>query len=184
MAKCLICQSKKGKRKCIVKDGYICSSCCGQSRKESTCVSCSYYKKPNPERKYKDIPSYTPMQMDANMELQNYSDSIEGALCKFDHEVNQSINDNVAINIIELLIDKYHFKEEIIKFDNDLIRNGFHSVDKAIKDDFINVPREKLVKILGVIHFVAKRRSEGGREYLQIIDDYVGERIGPGIRFI
>ena len=32
MAKCLICNSRKGKRKCKAKNGFICSLCCGKNR--------------------------------------------------------------------------------------------------------------------------------------------------------
>jgi hypothetical protein len=184
MAKCPICNSRKGKRKCLVADGYICSLCCGQTRKEGICNSCSFYKEPGLKRKYNEVPSYTPKQMEANFELQECSNTIEGAICAFDQEVEHRINDDVAIRIIELLLDKYHFKDEVMKFDNDLVENGFHRVNKAIENDLSKVSQEKLVKIVGVIHFVAKRRSRGGREYLKVINDYVGERIGTGVRVL
>jgi hypothetical protein len=122
--------------------------------------------------------------MEASIELQQYSNAIEGALCAFDREMEYKIKDDVAIRIIELLLDKYYFKDQMIQFDNDLIKEGFTHINKAIEDDLSKVPGEKLVKTLGVIRFVAKRRSRGGREYLTVINDYVGERIGPGVSVI
>lgn len=43
MAKCTICLSRKGKRKCLVTHTFICNLCCGQIWKEHTCSSCSYF---------------------------------------------------------------------------------------------------------------------------------------------
>lgn len=58
MAKCIICSTKKGKRKCQITDGMICSLCCGNTRIEETCSECTYYQKP--KRKYNEVPSYSP----------------------------------------------------------------------------------------------------------------------------
>jgi len=46
------------------------------------------------------------------------------------------------------------------------------------------VSNEIIVKILGVIRFVAKRRTKYGREYMNIIHQYVGQRIDTGIRIL
>ncbi|MBI5590846.1 MAG: hypothetical protein HY881_10225 [Deltaproteobacteria bacterium] len=182
--KCPLCNSRKGKRKCLIADGCICSLCCGQTRNEDACQSCSFYKEPGLRRKYNEVPSYTTRQMEANAELQTYSNVIEGAICSFDHQTDNTINDTIAIGIIELLLDRYHFKDEIIKFDSELVQNGFDYVNKAIEKDLSDIPSENIVKVLGVIHFVAKRRTSGRREYLKIINDYVGEHIGPGARVL
>jgi hypothetical protein len=184
MAKCPICNARKGKRKCLAADGHICTLCCGQTRKDEICQSCSFYKPPGLMRKYKEIPSYTPKQMAESMELQEYSNAIEGAISAFDRKTEYKINDDVAIRVIELLLDKYHFKDEILTFDNELVEKGFFHVNKAIEDDLAEVHIEELIKVLGVIYFVAKRRSLGGREYLRIVNNYVGETIGPGFRVL
>ncbi len=94
------------------------------------------------------------------------------------------INDTVAIRIIELLLDKFHFNDEILKFENELIQNGFDHVNQTIENDLPDVPRETIIRVLSVIHFVAKRRTTGRREYMKIINDYVGERVAPGLRVL
>lgn len=43
MAKCLVCNSQKGKRQCIWKKGFICSPCCGITREQEFCTDCPYY---------------------------------------------------------------------------------------------------------------------------------------------
>lgn len=118
------------------------------------------------------------------MGLQDCSNTIEGAICAFDHETGNKMSDEIPIGIIELLMDKYYFKEEITTFDNELVEKGFYHVNEAIEDNLEEMPVERLVKVLKTLHFVAKRRSRGGREYLKIVNDYVGPRIGPGIRFM
>ncbi len=50
--------------------------------------------------------------MDGNMELESYGNSIEGALCAYDIENERKLNDSDAIRIVDLLIDKYYFRDE------------------------------------------------------------------------
>ena len=47
-----------------------------------------------------------------------------------------------------------------------------------------NVDSEVIVKTLGVIRFVAKRRTNTGKEYMNIIHQFVGTRVDTGIRII
>lgn len=122
--------------------------------------------------------------MEASIELQGYSNAIEGAICAFDQETKQTMDDTIPIRVLELLLDQYHFQDDRLVFENDRLMKAFHYVNKVIETDLSEVPTDKLVKVLGVIHFVAKRRSRGGREYLQVINKYVGPRIAPGVRLM
>ncbi len=182
MAKCLICNSRKGKRKCLTADGMICSLCCGTTRTEEACSGCVFYKKP--KRKYNEVPAYSTAEMVDNVELETYGNSIEGALCTYDRENDGELDDSDAIRIIELLIDNYHFKDQKMDQEDPIIVNGVKHVEKAIREDLKNVENEKLVKVLGVIRFVARRRTKTGREYMTIIHQYIGQRIGSGMRIL
>lgn len=182
MVKCSICKSKRGKRKCLIVDGLICSQCCGSTRTEEACLECAYYQKPR--RKYNEVPAYSVSEMDGNMELESYGNSIEGALCAYDFEIDGKLKDSDAIKIIEMLIDKYHYQDKEFAQENEIIVNGVNHVDKAIIEDLKDVGNDEIVKVLGVIRFVAKRRTQIGREYMNIIHQYVGQRVGPGIRVL
>jgi hypothetical protein len=182
MAKCLICNSRKGKRQCLIADGLICSLCCGNTRTEATCSKCVFYQKP--KRRYEEVPRYSVSEMDGNMDLQSYGNAIEGALCAYDIETEGKLNDSDAIRIIELLIDKYHFQDQKMDDDHQIIVNGVDFVDKSIKEDFKDVEDQEVVRVLGVIRFVAKRRTRIGREYMTVIHQYVGQRIGSGLRVL
>ena len=182
MAKCSICNSRKGKRKCLIADGLVCSLCCGNTRTEEACSECVFYQKP--KKKYNEVPAYSVSEMDGNMELESYGNSIEGALCAYDIENEGKLNDSDAIRIIELLIDKYHFHDQEIEQEHQTVVNGVNYVDKSIREDLKDVENEKIVKVLGVIRFVAKRRTKTGREYMNVIHQYVGQRVGSGIRIL
>jgi hypothetical protein len=59
---------------------------------------------------------------------------------------------------------------------------GVECVDRAITEDLDGVNQETLAKVLGVIRFVARRRTRLGREYMQVIHQFVGLAVVPGIR--
>jgi len=182
MAKCPICDSRKGKRKCLIIEGLICSLCCGGTRKEEACSGCRFYQKP--KRKYNEVPAYSVSEMDGNMELEIYGNSVEGALCAYDIELGNILNDSDAIRIIEILMDIHHFGDQQIDADSQIIANGVHFVELSIREDLADVSNEVIIKILGVIRFVARRRTNTGREYMKIIHQYVGQRVGSGVRLL
>ena len=182
MAKCSLCNSRKGKRRCLISDTMICSLCCGESRSKDRCAGCSYYHKP--KRKYNEVPKFTTIQMEKDTELADYANVIEGALCSYDIELENKLKDKDVIKILELLLDKYHFLDKKAEIDDQLIISGFDCVEKAITKDLPNIEKEILVKTLGVIRFVASRRTKLGREYITIIHQYVGQRLDTGIRVL
>ncbi|TAN47134.1 MAG: hypothetical protein EPN21_18430 [Methylococcaceae bacterium] len=184
MAKCRLCNLRQEKRKCHLVQGMICSLCCGQKRNKVECEGCVFYKEADPRKKYSGIPRYTPQEMDGDFGLQDYSNAIEGSLCAFDSETGNKMKDESAIKILELLLDKYHFKEETTEFSDNFIEQGFAQVKATIDMDLRHVPEEEIVKILSAIRFVADRRAQGGRDYLAIIHKYVGKRVAAGVRIL
>jgi len=182
MAKCPICNSKKGKRKCLISNSIICSLCCGNIRKADTCLECAFYQKP--KRKYNEVPAYSVSEMDGNSDFESYGNAVEGALCSYDIKNGNILIDSDAIKTIELLMDMYHFKDNAIEEDSLIIANGVKYIDSVIREDLKDIDNEVIVKILGVIRFVAKRRTKTGREYMEVIHQYVGQRIGSGIRVL
>jgi hypothetical protein len=120
--------------------------------------------------------------MEASDELQNYSSAIEGAIGTFDNQTGKKIRDEVPIIIYRKLLDKYYFKDDKIIFESELLENGFNHVESVIECDLKGVDEEKLVKVLGVLHFIANRRTRGHREYLAVLEQFIGARVGPGMR--
>lgn len=184
MTKCPVCSSRKGKRKCLVTKTIICSVCCGETRKSDTCEGCSHYQASSLKRRYSDVPSYSPKIMDENFHLQDYSNVIESTLCAFDNANDNRVTDEMVIRILELLLDKYHFKDNTVHTDDNLLWQGFQQIVEAITTDLPDIPEETLIKIIAVIYFVAKRRSKGKREYLELISQMVGARVASGIRIL
>ncbi len=182
MSKCPVCSTKKGKRPCIIVDSPVCSLCCGKTRKSELCLDCNFYQKP--KREYGRIPAYSVAEMDGDFELEDYGNAIEGAICSFDIENGGKIKDETAIHIVERLLDIYHFQDQQIEASEQIVIEGVEFVNQAIKKDLRNVSKDEIVKILGVIRFVAKRRTKHGKEYMNIIHKYVGQRVATGVRLM
>lgn len=184
MTKCVMCKSKKGQRVCKLADGLVCSACCGQHRQRESCQGCLYYREIKSIRNYGAVPRFSTSRMEADLDLQSYANTIESALCLWDHSMQGALKDDSALKVLERLLDRYHFKEETVEIAGEPVRNGVELVLSAIERDLSDVPDEVIVKVVSVIYFVAKRRSKGGREYFDIIHKYVGVRVGPGTRIL
>jgi hypothetical protein len=184
MTKCAMCGSRKGQRQCQWQNAMVCSLCCGQKRQLETCQGCVYYKDTKPVRRdYSVVPRFTPAMMLEDFDLQDVSNAIESVLALWDQSFGHALNDKDALRVLEKLLDHRYFKEAIEASDEP-IGVGYKMVLSAIEEDLSEVPEEELVKILGVIYFVAKRRAKGGRDYLDVIRKYVGTRAGKGIRIL
>ena len=122
--------------------------------------------------------------MASDFQLQSYADSIEGALCLWDHSHEMSLSDASMLSVVEMLLDEYYYHDSGTSSTDALLREGYEMVTQAISEDMADVPQDTLVKILGVIHFVARRRTRGGREHLRVLQQYVGLRVGPSMRLL
>ena len=169
MAKCLICNARKGKRKCIAAEGFICSQCCGKTRSFDKCDGCSWFRDESSMRNYRKVPRYTVSEMAKSQLLEDRANVIESALCDFDHEQEKRLDDRRALGIIELLLDKYHFRDQSVTSSDSIIKQGFIDVDQAIQGDLSAQPPEEIVKLLGSIHRSIARHDEGRRAYLEFI---------------
>lgn len=180
MAKCFICGSRKGKRKCGQGSRLVCSQCCGETRSDEHCGGCAYFRPASAMRRYSNVPRFSTFDMDQDEDLQSYARVIEGTLCQWDLIHEGSLNDGAALNVIERLLDMYHFRDPDVSIAEEAISKGFDMVDQAIEEDLSEIDDETIIRVLGVIYFVAKRRSLGGREYLDFIHRFAGIRLGRG----
>lgn len=175
MAKCPICSARKAKRKCLITDaGVICSLCCGQTRRQSTCSECPYWQPPRVRHDYAAVPAYTTAEMDASPRLQDYAMTIEVAIAELDRQSGHSLKDDVPIRVYERLLDRYHFEEPSEAAEDEWVRRGLERVDAAVGAELRGVERTTLVKVLAVLRFVARRRTRGRREYLSVVQTFVG----------
>jgi hypothetical protein len=182
--KCSICGNRKGKRQCKRENGWVCSLCCGDTRRAERCLGCGFYRESSPKRRYTEAPRFSTQDMESDFQLQSYANAIEGTLSLWDLNHERSFRDVSALRLIEMLLDTYHYHDSDISCTDSLLREGFDMVVQAISDDLAGISPETVAKILGVIHFVARRRSQGGREYLDFIQQYVGLRVGTGMRLL
>ena len=180
--KCPICLKGKSRRVCMIKeDQMICSKCCAEIR-NNDCVGCEHYKTPQETRKYNKIPSYAPNEMEQSMLFQDVSDNIESAFCSIDERYSYNMTDDEAKKILERLLDKYHYKDNTIVCEKEIIEIGFNYIDNIVKTKLLKmVDNSTLIRILGAIHFILVRRSTGKREYFDVIHKYVGNEDGVRI---
>ena len=196
MAKCINCNAKKGKIKCLIKNNdCVCPGCC-RALKGEVCSNCLHFQQTSSSNKtenrnYNKVPKYSTQEMEDSPDvLQGYSNIIEAALVRFYIDQHPFLNDGIVFKIYEKLIDKYYFSDEVIKFDNGIEKQGFNFLDEAIKQNLNDIPKDKLVKILSVLWFVTNRwlgyESTEGVLYLDLIKDLVGPTIvlGSGIRVV
>jgi len=175
MAKCPVCNAGKAKRRCLIADsGEICSLCCGQTRQESNCSGCSYWQPPQVRHDYAAVPAITTAEMDDSQHLQDCSMAIEAAIGKLDRESGFALKDDVPIRVYERLLDRYHFGEESAAVEDAWEERDLLQLEGLIKGELHGIDRTTLVKVLGVLRFVARRRTRGRREYLRIVQTFVG----------
>ena len=184
MAKCSICNSRKGKRKCMADDSFVCSLCCGQSRNPDKCTGCSFYKDASHRRNYRTVPYYEIQQMSKSIELQDISNVVESVLCKFGIENKEEFTDKTASQLLELFFDKYYFKDVKLLISNSSLMDKFERMLQIIEHDFPETSKEQLIKVMASIYRSVQRRTCGGREYLTFAQQYVGARIGPNARVL
>ncbi len=184
MAKCSICNSRKGKRKCKIDGTFICSLCCGQTRNIAKCEGCSFFKNANQSRNYRKVPFYGINQMSDSIDLQDISNTIESTLCGFELKYEELFIDKTAIGLLELFFDKYYFKDVELNFGTTLQKEQFNEMVEIIEQDLSSIPEEQRIKVMASIYRSIQRRTSGRREYLQFAQQYVGARVASGARVL
>ncbi len=182
MAKCSICNSRKGKRKCAADNTFVCSICCGQSRTAEKCAGCSYYKDVSLIRNYRKVPFYSTQRMSDSSNLQDIANVIESILCQFDTEDENVFTDRQALQLLELAFDRFHFGDTEIKIEDYELKAKFEKMCQIIQTDLPDTSHEEVTKVFASVYRSIQRRTQGGREYLSFIQQYVGIRVAPGVR--
>lgn len=167
MAKCTVCNSRKGKRKCQATATFICSLCCGESRDAGKCGDCTFFTPTSACRNYRQVPYYPLHEMQDSFELERISLPIESALCKIWEEDSKRVNDGTVARLVELMLDIYHFNDHEARIDDPVLAAGHRKIARTIAEEFSHVPAEKLVKVLATIYRSIQRRTNGGSSYLE-----------------
>ncbi len=114
--------------------------------------------------------------MSDSMELQDSSNTVESILCGFEKKDNEHFNDKTAIRLLELFFNKYYFNDLELQFDTTEEKKQFDKMVAIVKQDLSSIPNEQCVKAIASIYRSIQRRTNGGREYLQFAQQYVGAR--------
>jgi len=126
MAKCPICESKKGKRNCSKENSMICSKCCASIRNEDECFNCSYFndsdKTSSINLEDKDVIMKINNNVDNSLMLMKHGKLQEGKelLDKLllEHPQNYMVNYGLGVffNVQQVTDKAIHFFKKAIKF--------------------------------------------------------------------
>ena len=172
MAKCTVCDSRKGKRKCKNTGTFICSLCCGETREQEKCEGCSFISPVSSGRNYRSVPYSSTEEMANSMELAGIAENIETLLCMVWAADAANVNDMTVTRLVEGLIDKYHFKDEKQPLKELVIAPRDQLLFQTISKELELVPTEKLVKVLAAVYRAIQRRTNGGSSYLKFVSHF------------
>ncbi len=172
MAKCTVCDSRKGKRKCKNTGTFICSLCCGETREQEKCEGCSFISPVSHGRNYRSVPYFSTEEMAHSTELERVANNIETLLCMVWAADAANVNDLAVTRIVEELIDQYHFKDEKQPLTELVIAPRNQLLFQAVTKELQLVPAEMLVKVLATVYRAIQRRSIGGASYLEFVSHF------------
>jgi len=178
MAKCTICNCRKGKRKCKATATFICSLCCGENRNQEECAGCSFLSGKLVGKNYRKVPYFSTEKMAASPELEDISNVIETALCEIWVADSEHVNDGTVTSVIETLLNQYHFGAGEPQIKSSVLAAGHQLIAQTISEELSQVPAEKLVKVLAAVYRSIQRRTNGGCSYLEFISNFTG--VYPG----
>ncbi len=124
------------------------------------------------------------MEMEADLEKQQWTNAIESILVAFDMEHNRNLKDRDALRMMELILDWLHFGDDEVACEEKIRQEGYEDPVDLLFSDCKDAGRDVFLKCLGAVYYVAKRRSKGRREYLDFIHHYVGPRVAEGVRIL
>ena len=153
--------------------------CCGGSRTEEKCDGCSFFKSAAATRNYRSVPHYTTEQMAVNQDLEDVANVIESTLCRVWANDPHNVNDGTAARLVELMIDRYHFKDGTLQEDSPVLEEGFRLFSQNTDKTFSQLHSEEVVKVLAAVYRSIQRRTVGGTSYLQFVSQFTG--INPDV---
>ncbi|WP_028580310.1 hypothetical protein [Desulfogranum japonicum] len=180
MAKCLTCESRKGKRKCQANGAWICSKCCGEIRDAATCTGCSFFSGSAEKKNYRKVPFYGTEQMSTSIELQSVGQVVESIFCTFDVETQGNFTDRTALQLLEAFFDVHHFEGAGHSLTDPALREHYEKMSSIIEEELRDVPWEQIVKVMASVYRSIQRRTNGGREYLSFVQRFVGPLMDSG----
>ena len=103
-------------------------------------------------------------------------------MCGFELKCEKLFNDKAAIGLLELFFDKDYFKDLELNVGTTEEKEQFNEMVAIVEQDLSSIPEEQRIKVMASIYRSIQRRTNGGREYLQFAQQYVGARIASGAR--
>jgi len=168
MAKCSICNARKGKRPCELFPDVVCSSCCGEKR-DAQCIGCEYCSEERREYDRLERCSYNEL---ANSDhLTPMAQLIEETIQDYDGETGKALKDHNVIEIIEKAIDHFWFNDSDTLPEN-LVGVGSLKMIRNIVNENLHENSSELLRVLSAIRWNVLKRTNGNRNYIESTAQY------------
>jgi len=109
-----------------------------------------------------------------NPELEDIANMIESTLCRVWADDPVNVNDRTAARLVELMIDRYHFNDDMPQAGSPELEEGFRLFSQNTGKTFSQLHAEEVVKILVAVYRSIQRRTVGGTSYLQFVSQFTG----------
>jgi hypothetical protein len=119
--------------------------------------------------------------MEDSDELDDIAFPIEAAVCALDRKREFRMLDAQAIAIFELLLDRYAFGDAPDVVTGKARELGCEDTVDLVERELVGQDPARIVRVLGVVWHVARRRDRGGRAHLDILQQYRGAFLRTGI---
>jgi hypothetical protein len=105
-------------------------------------------------------------------------------VCLADRDRGYKLTDEQAIAMFELLLDLHAFGDTPEMAADRIRELGCEKVVEIVERELAGRAREEVAKVLGTVRFTARRRDSGGRQHLDLLQEYAGAfvRAGVGLR--
>jgi hypothetical protein len=114
-------------------------------------------------------------------ELQRISFPVEAAVCSLDREREFEMTDAQAIEVFEVLLDRYAFEDSPETIAPRVASLGCRSVVDLVERELCSDDRATIAKVIAAVRFVACRRAAGGRHHLEILHRFCGSFVSTGV---
>ena len=96
-----------------------------------------------------ELPRFSVEEMEWDYDLPRYSDAMEGAICARDIYHDGRLTDDMALKVLEMLLDRHHFGDTEVPSADKRLLEGFEMVEEAIEKDLHELATDTIARVPG-----------------------------------
>jgi len=111
--------------------------------------------------------------MGASPAFQRLSLPAERALCTLDQQRDHEMRDAQAVELLELLLDRYAFGDSPEALATRASQLGCDDLLDAVHRELASEPPDQVAQAIALVRHTARRRDSGGRAHLELLHRFV-----------